>query len=82
MAKDKRSEDKIEVIDPDDSRYKDDDYFKNHQSTYKHHQYENGKTINKTYSYGCTHTGCGCSIVCFSIMFISFLLSMLIYWLF
>ena len=28
MANDKRSEDKIEVIDPDDSRYKDDDYFK------------------------------------------------------
>lgn len=78
----KISEEKVEVIDPSDQRYKDEDYFKNHKKSNEYHQYKDNKTIRKTYSYGCTHTGCGCSIGCMTIMVISFLLTMLIYWLF
>ncbi|MEX3467922.1 hypothetical protein [Staphylococcus capitis] len=73
---------KVEVIDPSDLRYKDDDYFKSNPNTNGYHQFEDEEMIRKTYSYGCTHTGCGCTIGCFSIMFISFLLSLLVYWLF
>lgn len=78
----KDSKEKVEVIDPSDMRYKDDEYFKSNQHTNEDHQFEDERMIKKTYSYGCTHTGCGCTIGCFSIMFISFLLSWLVYWLF
>ena len=77
----KDSKEKVEVIDPSDMRYKDDEYFKSNQHTNEDHQFEDERMIKKTYSYGCTHTGCGCTIGCFSIMFISFLLSWLVYWL-
>ena len=85
----KDSNEKVEVIDPSDMRYKDDEYFKSNQHTNEDYQFEDERIIKKTYSYGCTHTGCGCThtgcgctIGCFSIMFISFLLSWLVYWLF
>ena len=37
------------------------------------------KTFNQTYSYGCTHSGCGCILGCLTISLISFLLSLLIF---
>ncbi|MEQ6028657.1 hypothetical protein [Staphylococcus saccharolyticus] len=77
MSKENRSHDKVEVIDPSDERYRNDDYFKEKNHHYSH----NNKQIYKhTYSYGCTHTGCGCSLGCLSILLISFILSLLIYW--
>ena len=70
------SDEKIEVIDPSDDRYKGDDYFNKNSSQNN----QNLKTFNQTYSYGCTHSGCGCILGCLTISLISFLLSLLIFW--
>ena len=72
---------KVEVIDPSDMRYKDDEYFKSNQHTNEDHQFEDERMIKKTYSYGCTHTGCGCTIGVFNHVHL-LLLSWLVYWLF
>lgn len=41
-------ENKIEVIDPTDPRYKDDEHF--HQN-----RYDDNKSNHQVYTYGCTH---------------------------
>ncbi|MDG0859310.1 hypothetical protein [Staphylococcus equorum] len=69
MSNHNYSDEKIEVIDPSDDRYKGDDYFN-----------KNSSQNNQTYSYGCTHSGCGCMLGCLTISLISFLLSLLIFW--
>ena len=68
-------ENKIEVIDPTDPRYNDDEHF--HQN-----RYDDNKSNHQVYTYGCTHTGCGCSIGCSTLMLISLIITMFIYWLF
>lgn len=76
MSNHNYSDEKIEVIDPSDDRYKGDDYFNKNSSQNN----QNLKTFNQTYSYGCTHLGCGCMLGCLTISLISFLLSLLIFW--
>lgn len=39
----KDSKEKVEVIDPSDMRYKDDEYFKSNQHTNEDHQFEDEK---------------------------------------
>ncbi|MCG1148040.1 hypothetical protein K4R44_06350 [Staphylococcus epidermidis] len=73
MSNYNHSDEKIEVIDPSDDRYKRDDYFNKNSSQNN----QNLKTFNQTYSYGCAHSGCGCMLGC---LIISFLLSLLIFW--
>ena len=50
MSNHNYSDEKIEVIDPSDDRYKGDDYFNKNSSQNN----QNLKTFNQTYSYGCT----------------------------
>ena len=76
MSNHNYSDEKIEVIDPSDDRYKRDDYFNKNSSQNN----QNLKTFNQTYSYGCVHSGCGCMLGCLIISLISFLLSLLIFW--
>ncbi|MFI9032325.1 hypothetical protein ACIGHE_05510 [Staphylococcus pasteuri] len=68
-------ENNVEVIDPTDPRYKDEEHF--HQNIQ-----DDSKKRYQTYSYGCTQTGCGCTMGCGTLMFISFIITMIIYWLF
>ncbi|WP_154836513.1 hypothetical protein [Staphylococcus sp. Marseille-Q1834] len=58
--------DKIEVIDPSDRRYKDDNYFKNEKDDFEH-----SSPIHYQY-------GCGCPFGCLSSIFISVILSILL----
>lgn len=51
--------DQPEVIDPNDPRYKDDDYFKHSPSEHQRSRFEQDRKI-KYYSFGCTPFGCGC----------------------
>ena len=67
----KDSKEKVEVIDPSDMRYKDDEYFKSNQHTNEDHQFEDERMIKKTYSYGYAYR-LWMYYRCFSIMFISF----------
>ncbi|MCJ1656880.1 hypothetical protein MT340_010080 [Staphylococcus sp. NRL 16/872] len=58
--------DKVEVIDPSDRRYKDDNYFRNEKD-----EDENFSSIHYRY-------GCGCPFGCLSSIFISVILSILL----
>lgn len=58
--------DKVEVIDPSDQRYKDDNYFRNERD-----DFENSSSIHYRY-------GCGCPFGCLSSIFISVILSILL----
>ncbi|MCD8914197.1 MULTISPECIES: hypothetical protein [Staphylococcus] len=53
------NDDKPEVIDPDDPRYKDDSYFNRSPEEQQRSRFENDRKI-KYYSFGCTPFGCGC----------------------
>ncbi|OAW29587.1 hypothetical protein [Staphylococcus hominis] len=59
----------VEVLDPSDNRYKDDDYFKREQ------EYRDMSEHHNIIRY---HYGCGCPFGCFSSIFISIVLSIIL----
>ena len=75
MSNHNYSDEKIEVIDPSDDRYKGDDYFNKNSSQNN----QNLKLLIKLILM-VAHSGCGCILGCLTISLISFLLSLLIFW--